>query len=198
MSDYRLALRQVTERDQWPLWEWRSSDRIRLVSTNDEEIAKESHAEWFAAHFPLMRDLTVMVEWDGEAVGWFQVEDWDVVERVGQWGVSLGPQAAPPGLGGAMPLLALGHAFDRLGATRMWGQVLDLNTNMIAIMRRLGIPVENHLADHLVRLDGSVTGVTVYSVLADDWPGIRDPALTLLPGSMRSQVRAALDSVVAG
>jgi RimJ/RimL family protein N-acetyltransferase len=193
-----VSLRQVEPDDRWLFWEWRNSERIRRVSTQDREIPRESHSLWFDQRFPAMRDRTILVEWGGNPVGWFQIEDWSAARRTGEWGLGLGISPSTPGLGGAIPILALGHAFDRLNAERMTGRVLGLNSNMVSIMRRLTVPIESEQPEVLERADGSTTTMLVYQVTAADWPTVRSAGLELLPSALRASVRAALASPVAG
>jgi len=191
-----VVLRQVHEDDRWLMWEWRNSERIRRVSTNDVEISRDTHSVWFAQGFPTMRDSTIIVEFNGDPVGWFQIEGWDSDHRTGEWGVGLGVAPGTPGLGGALPLLALGHAFDRLDATTMTGRVLGLNDNMLAIMRRLGIQVDEIVDEPRVRADGSTTTMVRYRVLASEWPRVRDDGLALLPTALRTSLITALSEKV--
>jgi len=190
VTDARLTLRQVRATDRWTLWEWRNSERIRLVSTNDAEIPRDDHAAWFERKFPEMRDRTVIVQWDSEPVGWFQLEHWDEATRSGEWGVGLGVVPGTPGLGGALVVLALGHAFERADATELTARALGVNANMLTIMRRLGFTAT--AGDPLVRADGSTTEVSLYRVTREEWPRIRDRGLGLLPSALRAEVGAAL------
>lgn len=193
MTSIGLQLRQVRESDRWTLWEWRNSERIRRISVHDEEIPRSDHDAWFTKNFPLMRDRTVIVEWNGDAVGWYQIEKWDESSRSGEWGIALGEAPTPVGLGGSLPLLALSHAFDRLNASRMTGRVLNLNTNMLSIMRRLRIPVIGQ-SGPLVRQDGTQTTMTVYRVDRAGWPEILEGGLAMVPSSLRSSIRAVLSA----
>lgn len=193
MSD--LTLRQVGDDDRWVLWGWRNSARVRRVSTSDAEITPDEHDAWFTDRLPRMHDHNLVVQWRGTPVGWFQVEGWDPATRTGEWGMGLG-EAATPGLGGALPVLALGHAFERLHATAMGARVLELNTNVLSIMRRLGIPVTGETPP-AARLDGTTAVATTYRVEAAEWPLIRERGLGLLPSALRAAVVQALDSPVA-
>lgn len=184
-----LSLRQVRVDDRWRLWEWRNSERIRLMSMNDAAIPREDHDVWFTERFATMRDRMVIAEWDGQPVGWFQIEKWDDSSRTGEWGNAIGePDAVPLGLGGALPLLALAHAFGRMQAVRMTGRVLDHNRNMHSIMRRLKMPVLEGQEDKVQRSDGSESSVTAYRVERSSWPRIQSAGFSLLPTSLREQV----------
>ena len=190
-----LVVRQVGNDDRWLLWGWRNSARVRRVSASDADISPDEHDAWFTDRLPRMRDQNLVVEWRGRPVGWFQVEGWDPVARTGEWGMGLG-ETATPGLGGALPVLALGHAFDRLHATVMGARVLELNTNVLSIMRRLGIPITG-ATPPVARLDGTTATASTYRVTAADWPIVRERGLALLPSTLRAAVVGAIDAPVA-
>jgi len=181
----QFALRQVRENDKWLLWRWRNSPRIREVSLNNLEIPEAAHDAWFEANYAKMRDRTILVEASGRPVGWFQIEKWDESDRRGEWGIAIGePESVPLGFGGALPLLALSHAFDRLGATTMTARVLDVNRNVRSMMTRLRVPVTDHVVDPTREARGEPADLTVYEVAPGDWSGIRRRGQELLPSSV--------------
>lgn len=187
----RLRVRQVGEADRWLLWGWRNAEPVRRMSVDDAPIPESVHSAWFDQAYPGMRDRTLIVEWDGEPVGWYRIEDWDDAAFSGRWGLGTGSRRAPIGLGGALTLLPLGHAFGRLGATSMTGQVLEANTNMTGILRRLGIPVDPDV-QRVPRADGSQQRLLAYTVVRGDWPMIRERGLAMLPIATRTEVDGAL------
>jgi RimJ/RimL family protein N-acetyltransferase len=187
MSD-ALSLRQVRESDRWTLWGWRNSDRIRRVSIHDEEIPRDSHDEWFSQHLPRMRDRTVIVQWDGSPVGWYQIEKWDPQSNSGEWGIALGSTDVPIGLGGMLPILALSHAFERLDAQVMTGRVLELNTNVLSIMRRLRIPRIDLDAVAVTRDDGSSSRTQIFQMDRSDWGTVLEAGRSLVPSALRRSI----------
>jgi hypothetical protein len=76
---------------------------------------------------------------------------------------------------------------------RMTALVLASNRNMVGIHRRLGVPVEGTLREHVQRADATTTDVITYGVLRDEWPTIRATAATLLPSSVRQGLAEVLD-----
>jgi len=187
MSD-SLSLRQVRESDRWTLWEWRNSDRIRRVSTHDMEIPRNSHDAWFSQQLPKMHDRTVIVQWDGSPVGWYQIEKWDALSNSGEWGNALGSTNVPIGLGGMLPILALSHAFERLGAQAMTGRVLELNTNVLSIMRRLRIPKIDVDTIPVTRCDGSLSHTHVFRVDRSGWDEVLEAGRFLVPSALRKSI----------
>ena len=192
----RLTLRQVREEDRWRLWSWRNSERIRRVSTTDAEITQESHDAWFSARLPTMRDRTIIVEIDGEPVGWYQIEHWDTRTRSGEWGVALGVPSPIRGLGRAMPLMAHAHAFCRLEATEITGRVLALNERMMPAMEALGIPRAPELDRAIERAAGETVALLAYRVSSAQWSGVWERALSALTPEVNALVRRVAASTI--
>lgn len=183
----RLRLRYLHRGDAALLFRWRNAPAVRRASVNDRELVMDEHLVWFADE--VSRPTTLIVQWDGNPVGWVRVEQWDPVSRTAGWGMALG-EPATPGLGGSLPLLALGHGFDRLGVTELRGIVLADNDRMRSVMRRLALAPTGE--DVITRPSGEPLPIIRYLVTAQQWPGIRDNALKLLPSSLRGEVQSAL------
>lgn len=163
---------------------------------NDALVSREAHERWFAASFPTMRDIWLVVQWDGRLVARFQIEDWDPASRKGEYGVAADTETGPLGLGTVLPVLALGHAFLRLGADEMIGRVLDINTDMNRIMTRLGLMVDPAGTRPVQRPNGETLELFEYSIPAEAWPDVRRRGLTMLPRALRLDVERALDAPV--
>ncbi len=77
-------------------------------------------------------------------------------------------------------LLLLGHAFDDLGARRVHFKADALNTRSRSAILRLGAQYDGTLRHHRLRSDGSVRDSSYYSILAAEWPAVRDGLLQRL------------------
>ncbi|MGY3676384.1 RimJ/RimL family protein N-acetyltransferase [Streptomyces sp. TE33382] len=75
-------------------------------------------------------------------------------------------------------LLLFGHAFDELGLTRVALRTDNLNERSQQALTRLGLSYEGTLRSHMVRQDGTRRDSLYYSLLADEWPMVRDKLLT--------------------
>lgn len=198
MLSPRLVLRQVRGDDRWRLWAWRNSERIRNASANDAEIPRANHDEWFTRSFPEMKDRTIIVELDGNPVGWFQIERWDSASRSGEWGIALGEPPPIRGLGRAMPLLAHAHAFERLGAHDLTGRVLASNERMTQVMTALAIPRAVELDQNVERTSGEVVTLMGYRVESDQWPEVWDRGVQALTPEVAVLVRQGATSTIVG
>jgi RimJ/RimL family protein N-acetyltransferase len=80
------------------------------------------------------------------------------------WGTAVNPEAK---------LLLLTHCFDGCGYGRVKIQTDALNTRSQAAIAKLGAQREGVLRRHLRREDGTFRDTVVFSILADEWPGVR-------------------------
>ncbi len=81
------------------------------------------------------------------------------------WGTAVNPEAK---------LLLLAHCFDDCGFGRVKIQTDALNTHSQAAIAKLGARREGVLRRHMRREDGTFRDTVVYSILADEWPDVRD------------------------
>ncbi len=81
------------------------------------------------------------------------------------WGTAVNPEAK---------LLLLAHCFDDCGFGRVKIQTDALNTHSQAAIAKLGARREGMLRRHMRREDGTFRDTVVYSILADEWPDVRD------------------------
>ena len=186
-----LAVRPVTEVDRWTLLDWRNESRVRAVSIDDDVIPRATHSAWFDRLLAERASEVLIATIDSAPVGVVSLERVDRGQSVCSWGCHLG-------VGAVLPVIGLGFGFDSHGMRRMTAQVLAGNRNMRGIHRRLGVPVEGTLREHVLRGDGTTSDVVVYGVLRSEWPTIRMTASSLVPATLRRDLDDVLDGFVAG
>ncbi len=80
------------------------------------------------------------------------------------WGSGVNPETK---------LLLLGYAFETLGAGRV-NLVTDArNARSQRAIARLGARYEGTMRRHKRRADGTVRDTVLFSVIAEEWPGVR-------------------------
>lgn len=87
------------------------------------------------------------------------------------WGTHVNPAAK---------LLLLGHAFEEWGMARVALRGDARNARSLAAMRKLGARYEGTLRDHRVSADGTRQDTVYFSILAAEWPAVRDRLLERL------------------
>ena len=70
--------------------------------------------------------------------------------------------------------LMLGHAFDTLNAESVYFHTSHQNLRSQAAIERLGAHRDGVLRSHKRHKDGSLRNTVTYSILADEWPAIRE------------------------
>jgi RimJ/RimL family protein N-acetyltransferase len=77
-------------------------------------------------------------------------------------------------------LLMLRHAFEELSANRVSLETDIRNEASQRSNERLGAQREGVLRAHRIRPDGTLRDTVVYSVIADEWPGVRESLVARL------------------
>jgi RimJ/RimL family protein N-acetyltransferase len=76
--------------------------------------------------------------------------------------------------------LQLRHAFDDLGASRVWLKTDALNVRSRGAIERIGAKAEGVIRNERIMWDGRVRDAAYYSFVAQDWPGARSHLESLL------------------
>ena len=88
---------------------------------------------------------------------------------------------APPwqrsAVNGEAKLLMLGHAFEALGCLRVELKTDALNLRSRAAIARLGATEEGVLRRHMITDSGRVRDTVYFSVIAEEWPAVRERLL---------------------
>lgn len=79
--------------------------------------------------------------------------------------------------------LLLAHAFETLGCASVAFETSHLNLQSQAAIERLGAHRDGILRGHLRHRDGSLRDTYVYSILAEEWPQVRERLDARLEGS---------------
>ncbi|WP_425563865.1 GNAT family N-acetyltransferase [Pseudonocardia xinjiangensis] len=77
-------------------------------------------------------------------------------------------------------LLMLRHAFEELSANRVSLETDIRNEASQRSNERLGAQREGVLRAHRIRPDGTLRDTVVYSVIAEEWPGVRESLVARL------------------
>ncbi|MDT7536637.1 MAG: N-acetyltransferase [Actinomycetota bacterium] len=146
----------------WTLLPWQ---RPRVVADIAAQI-EQALADPARLPFAVMQD--------GLAIGTTSYGDIDLA--VG--GLEIGwtwytPSAWATAVNPECKLLLLGHAFEDLGAGRVFLKTDGLNTRSQAAIRKLGAQYDGTLRHHRLRADGSVRDSAYFSILLAEWPDVR-------------------------
>ena len=106
----------------------------------------------------VLRDERAHIGWTGYGPPW--------------WGTAVNPECK---------LLLFAHAFEDCGLGRVKLQTDLVNTRSQAAIAKLGATREGVLRRHKRRADGTFRDTVVFSVLADEWPRVREGLKARLP-----------------
>ncbi|WP_157427059.1 GNAT family N-acetyltransferase [Agromyces salentinus] len=110
---------------------------------------------------------------DGRVVGATKFADLDLANESGHIGwTAYDPRVWASGVNVETKLLLLGLAFDH-GFGRVKLQADSRNERSRAAILRLGASLEGIARRHKRRADGSWRDSAIYSIVIDEWPGVR-------------------------
>ena len=118
---------------------------------------------------------------DGRVVGMTRYLRMNAINRrleIG--GTFYAASAQRTGVNTEAKLLLLGHAFEVMGCNVVEIRTDWFNKRSQAAIERLGAKRDGVLRRHAVMGDGRVRDLVVYSIIADEWPGVRQNLQFLL------------------
>ncbi|TDE08921.1 GNAT family N-acetyltransferase [Jiangella asiatica] len=194
-----VAISAVPLENRWVTLEPLSTDHVgdlMAAATDPDEIFRWMHMWRIGAAKSLHGVVSAMVEggrwgdmapWairrqaDGRIVGSTSYLDIDArnlrVEIGATW---IGPEWWRTEVNTAAKLLLLEHAFDTLGLERVSLKTDHLNERSRTAIERLGAVREGVLRHHMRRPDGTWRDTVYYSILAAEWPDVRDRLTAVL------------------
>jgi RimJ/RimL family protein N-acetyltransferase len=149
----------------------------------DTEAKMHALIEDLLAHQARRTDLafTVFHIPSGQAVGmtrYLNIEEQNrAVEIGGTW---YAPAYQRTGLNTECKFLLLQYAFETLNCLRVQIKTDLRNERSQRAIERLGAVREGVLRDHMILPDGTVRSSVFYSILAREWPGVKQHILTLM------------------
>ncbi|HXH14743.1 MAG TPA: GNAT family protein [Sphingomonas sp.] len=139
---------------------------------------------WFAAAFEQEEDgraRIFAVEAGGIVVGTTRFMRMNAQHRRLEIGGTFYAKAVQrTGVNTEAKLMLLTHAFDTLGCNCVQIRTDALNKNSQRAIERLGAKRDGVLRGHQVMADGRLRDTVVYSILAHEWPGVRQNLTYLL------------------
>jgi len=111
----------------------------------------------------------------GQIIGMTTYMDVDAVNRRVEIGSTWNARSAQrTGTNTESKLLLLSHAFEELACIAVELRTHALNLQSRAAIVRLGAEQDGVLRSHRVLADGSLRDTVVFSIIATEWPSVRD------------------------
>lgn len=138
---------------------------------------------------PTRRCFAVQRLADGMVIGSTSLYELDLAEGRAEIGATWFDRSCWGGPYNAeSKLLLFGHAFEDLALTRIALRTDNLNERSQQALTRLGLIYEGTLRSHMLRQDGTRRDSLYYSLLADEWPTVRDKLLTRIAAKTAAKI----------
>ncbi|WP_374275876.1 UDP-4-amino-4,6-dideoxy-N-acetyl-beta-L-altrosamine N-acetyltransferase [Brevundimonas sp.] len=165
-------LRPIEAGDRERILGWRNQDRVRAAMYTDHVISEDEHGRWFARALEAADDAYLIFEHQGRPMGFVSITRVNREHDRAEWAFYLGEAEAPRGMGGAMEMLALDHAFGAVGVSKLCCEVLGFNAGVVRMHRRFGFVEEGLLKRHFRRGE-DWHDVVLLARFSEGWAGDR-------------------------
>ena len=172
--EHAQALLEAADEDD--IWRW-MLPRPRGVE------GYERYIRWALDQTVLGQQLpfAVMRKTDGVLVGTTRYAHIDPPNRTLEIGYTLyGKGARRTPVNTECKLLLLRHAFETLGANRVWLQTDKRNERSQNAIARLGAIKEGELRNERILADGHLRTSVIFAITKEDWPKVRERLLGFL------------------
>lgn len=151
-------------------WQWLSDplprsaeDMARFIRRALDLQIRGEHLPWLTRRLP-----------DGKAVGTTRYGAIDRASRSVEIGWTLvGPDARRTAVNTEAKYLQLRHAFEGLGALRVWLKTDERNERSQRAIERIGATLEGKIRNERIVKDGRVRDARYYSFIDRDWPATK-------------------------
>jgi RimJ/RimL family protein N-acetyltransferase len=152
------------------IWLYMPRPALRSVADARQMIEAATVAAWDGLQLP----FAIIERATGRAVGstrYLDVRRNDRGLEIGWTWLGVAYQRTP--INTECKYLLLRHAFDELGAVRVQLKTDLRNVRSQTAIERLGATREGVLRKHVILWNGFIRDTVYYSILDDEWPGVR-------------------------
>ena len=166
-AEHASALLPVALHEE--LWRWTVAE-IRSAADLDRYIASALRDQELGTALP----FTTIHRASGTPVGSTRYGNYDPDNRRLEIGWTwVAPEFQRSAINTEAKLLMLRHAFEELECIRVELKTDALNEKSRSAIQRLGAVQEGVFRKHMITSSGRLRDTVYYSILAEEWPGVR-------------------------
>ncbi len=166
--EHALALFEATNDED--SWRYMSTPPPRSVADTEGYVRAALNLQILGEHLPWIGRRIV----DGKIVGTTRFGAIDRVNRSVEIGWTMwSPDARRTAVNTEAKYLQLRHAFDDLGALRVWLKTDAINVRSQQAIERIGATLEGTIRNERIMPTGRVRDAKYYSIIDRDWPDVR-------------------------
>lgn len=183
LEGQRVRLRPLASADADALFAITPQTTFPYFLSWPREWTPQAFRSWLGAHIanPRTRALAVIDRATDSVIGSTSCLDIDPPNRCIEIGATwYAPSHRGTHVNPECKLLLLGHAFERLGCVRVTLKCDARNEHSQRAIAKLGATREGTLRKHRIQSDGFVRDTVYFSIIAEEWPRVREGLLARL------------------
>jgi UDP-4-amino-4,6-dideoxy-N-acetyl-beta-L-altrosamine N-acetyltransferase len=169
-----VELRELDSSDSEIIHQWRNLEDVRKWMYTDHIISRDEHEAWFQRIQASNSDRYWMIVFNGSDVGVANISQIDTRHSRCTWAFYLAePSTRGMGVGAATEFLVLEHVFGIEAINRLWCEVIESNSGVVALHERFGFRREGLLRSHIFK-EGQKRNVVLLALLRSEWNAVRE------------------------
>ncbi|MGG3804444.1 UDP-4-amino-4,6-dideoxy-N-acetyl-beta-L-altrosamine N-acetyltransferase [Metabacillus fastidiosus] len=164
----KIALREMTKSDLPLVLSWRNQEYIRKMMYNSEIISMDRHIAWFNKIQKSKTSKTLIFYFSGEPYGIVNIHQINFLKGTCEWGLYIGVEEAPRGLGTILGYLAIEYVFNSLRLRKLHAEVLDFNHKSYNFHKKMGFEQEGVLKEHIAK-EGKYVDIILFGLSLSKW-----------------------------
>lgn len=161
-----VEFRNIQNNDLPLILKWRNSSKVRNMMRNTKKITKEEHREWFYKTSKNKNQFNKILVYDNNPYGFanFNIDKKDV--KVGEWGIYIGNEFAPKGMGKVLGWEMLNFIFEELCMDTIQAKIFTYNFVSLKFHEKMGFRKKCELQ---CSINGIQKKLSLYELHIDDW-----------------------------
>jgi UDP-4-amino-4,6-dideoxy-N-acetyl-beta-L-altrosamine N-acetyltransferase len=168
-----MTLHLLAREDLETVRNWRNSPEVSKYMYTDAQITPEQQLAWFER---ISQDETKrywLLRYGDRPIGLVNIADIDHHNKRCNWGFYFGvSDLRGLGLASKVEFNVLRYVFDHLKLNKLYCELFEWNTNVIALHSKFGFRREGFFREHIMK-DGKLQNIVCMGVIARDWKVIR-------------------------
>jgi len=152
----------------------RNEESVRKWMFSDHEISENEHLIWINNLRNDKKNIVYAVITENiEPIGVISINDIDLKHKKTNWGLYIGEKYQGLGIGVFLEIMLIDYCFDKLGLEKIYCEVIEGNTSVLKLHKKLLFQEEGFLRLHIIK-NGVRKGVHILGLLKGEWQTGRD------------------------
>jgi len=150
------------------IYNWRNEPSIRMVMYSSDSLDWKEHVNWFASILEDDSRFLKVLYYQNKPYGIASFRFVNKESNVGEWGIYIGENSAPKGMGKVLAYQMLNFLFEELNVRKVCAEVLDFNEVSLKFHEKVGFQQDGIMRKHILK-NGRYCDIYFFSIFKEEW-----------------------------